>query len=91
MSEDANSYNSQIKIQVALILSLVSYGNKKVLCSWSQDCTAFGFLCVIFYVYPEDHYFRVEAEKRFPNLKMFVERIKETYWPDWDDLLEKNQ
>ncbi len=39
------------------------------------DCSAFGFLSVLFYNYPEDHYFRVEAEKRFPNLKMFAERV----------------
>ena len=53
------------------------------------DCSTFGFLAVLFYNYPEDHYFRSEAEKRFPNLKMYAERMRETFWPDWDDILAK--
>jgi len=53
------------------------------------DCSAFGSLCVIFNALPKDHFFRSEAEKRFPNLKSYVERIKDTYWPDWDELLSQ--
>ena len=53
------------------------------------DSTVFGFLALFFYAFPEDYYFRVEAEKRFPNLKAYAERIKKTYWPDWDELLNK--
>jgi len=54
------------------------------------DSTVFGFLALFFYAFPEDYYFRVEAEKRFPNLKAYAERIKNTYWPDWDEILNKN-
>jgi hypothetical protein len=53
------------------------------------DCSAFSFLAVLFYHFPEDYYFRTEAESRFPNLKSYVERIKSTYWSDWDELLRK--
>jgi hypothetical protein len=53
------------------------------------DCTVFGFLAVFFYVFPHDYYFRREAEMRFPNLKAYADRIKKTYWPDWDELLAK--
>jgi hypothetical protein len=53
------------------------------------DCTVFGFLAVVFYVFPHDYYFRREAEVRFPNLKAYADRIKKTYWPDWDELLAK--
>jgi glutathione S-transferase len=53
------------------------------------DCTAFGFLAMLFLAFPEDYFFRKEAEKQFPNLKAYAERIKKTYWPDWDELLAK--
>ena len=55
------------------------------------DCSAFGFLAVLFYLYPEDFFFRKEAEEKFPNLKSYTERIKKTYWEDWDDLLSKEK
>jgi glutathione S-transferase len=53
------------------------------------DCTAFGFLVMFFYVFPPDYYFRKECERRFPNLRSYVERIKKTYWPDWEECLAK--
>ena len=53
------------------------------------DCSAFGFLVLIFYVFPPDYFFRKEAERRFPNLRSYVERIKKTYWPDWEEILPK--
>ena len=51
------------------------------------DCSAFGFLSVVFNAFPKEHFFRAEAERRFPNLKSYVERVKENYWPDWNDIL----
>lgn len=55
----------------------------------SLDCSVFGFLGVLFYNFPEDYFFRKETESRFPNFRPYVERIKTTYWPDWDELLSK--
>ena len=54
------------------------------------DCVAFGFLVLILYVFPPDYYFRKECERRFPNLRSYAERIKKTYWPDWEELLAKD-
>jgi glutathione S-transferase len=68
-------------------------GNKNFLMGSSPcalDCSAFGFLAVVFYNLPETHYFRTEAVKRFPNLKSYVDRIKAIYWEDWDEILSKD-
>ena len=67
-------------------------GNKSYIMGSSPcplDCTVFGFMAMFLYVFPEDYYFRREIERRFPNLKSYTERIKRTYWPDWDELLSK--
>ena len=53
------------------------------------DCTAFGFLVWVLCVFPPDYFFRKECERRFPNLRSYVERIKKTYWPDWEECLAK--
>ena len=54
------------------------------------DCVAFGFLCVVIYGFPEDDVHRVQIEEELPNLKAYTMRIKETYWPDWDDCQYKD-
>ena len=51
------------------------------------DCSAFGFLASLFYNFPDDYYFKKEAEEKFPNLKTYTERIKKIYWSDWDELI----
>lgn len=72
----------------------ICLGNKEFMMGSSPcpiDCSVFGFLAVLFYVYPEDFFFRKEAEEKFPNLKSFTDRIKNAYWEDWDDLLTKEK
>ena len=49
------------------------------------DCVLFGVITVILYGLPEDFYLRKAIEERFCNLKRHQERIKENYWPDWDE------
>ena len=53
------------------------------------DCSAFGFLAILFYVFPETYFIRKEVDEKYPNLKPYTDRIKLTFWPDWDELLTK--
>ena len=55
------------------------------------DCTIFGFLVCVFWGSPKDDVHRVYAEKELPNLKEYALRIKEKYWPDWDECIYKNE
>jgi glutathione S-transferase len=54
------------------------------------DCSAFGFLAIFFLLFPETYHLRVVAEERFPNLRSYVERVRDEFWPDWEDLLDKS-
>jgi glutathione S-transferase len=54
------------------------------------DCSAFGFLAIFYYIFPETYYLRKETETKFPNLKEYCDRMKAEFWPDWDELLDKN-
>jgi len=53
----------------------------------SFDATAFGMLAQLFYtpLSPELVKF---AETETPNLKAFVDRIKNEYWPEWDEITQ---
>ena len=51
------------------------------------DCVLFGFLSVILYLCPEDSVFRIVVEKRLGNLLQFTKRMKNNYYPDWDDVV----
>ena len=53
------------------------------------DCTVFGFLAIFFYSFPETYFIRKEVDEKFPNLKAYTNRIKDTFWADWDELLSK--
>ncbi len=52
------------------------------------DCSLFGMLCMVIYCVPEDNFMKVEVENH-PNLVQFTERMKEQYWPDWDECMDK--
>jgi len=52
------------------------------------DCTAFGFLAVGLFNFPEDHPMR-KVIQQHSNLVAYVHRMKEQYWPDWDQLIGK--
>ncbi len=54
------------------------------------DCSAFGFLAVFYYIFPETYYLRKETEEKYPNLKAYTQRMRDTFWPDWDELLAKD-
>ncbi|KAK5980518.1 hypothetical protein GCK32_007728 [Trichostrongylus colubriformis] len=51
------------------------------------DCTMFAHLTQFLYtplVTPE---IKTHMEQQTPNLVAFVNRMKETYWPDWDEAI----
>jgi glutathione S-transferase len=67
-------------------------GNKPYMMGASPtplDCTAFGFLVVGLYNFPEDHFLR-KVIQDLPNLVAYVRRMKEQYWPDWDQVIAKH-
>ena len=51
------------------------------------DCTVFGFLSGrVFGPTGTSEIFQVfKAEKRFENLIKHTERMREKYWPDWEE------
>lgn len=54
------------------------------------DCSTFGFIVCLLCGVKEDDPLKSFAEKDLPNLKEYAERIKEKYWPDWEDCLYKD-
>lgn len=48
------------------------------------DATVFGTLALILYI-PFDTPTKQFMETKCPNLKAFAERIKNKYWPDWEN------
>ena len=53
------------------------------------DCTVFGFLAIFFNSFPETYFIQKEVDEKFPNLRVYTNRIKDTFWTDWDELLSK--
>ena len=50
------------------------------------DCTVFGFLCHLLYLPgPEPLLGNVDKEEKYQNLVRYTERMKERYWPDWEN------
>lgn len=51
------------------------------------DCTIFGHLVQFLYL-PLDIPQKAYINKNCPNLASFVDRMRETFWPDWQELCE---
>lgn len=65
-------------------------GNKKFLLGHlpcDDDAAVFGLLAQGLYSSPGAPFHVMFA--KCPNLVDYVERMKRTYWPDWDNLLSK--
>ncbi|XP_066979162.1 failed axon connections homolog [Macrobrachium rosenbergii] len=58
------------------------------------DCSLFGWLVQIKYNYPGSRYGtllkQVMVLYDYPNLGAYVTRMKELFWPDWDDCLSQH-
>jgi len=52
-----------------------------------DDCAIFGFLVSAIYGTPGSHYEALVRDT--PNLMAYVERMKERFWPDWDQVMAK--
>ena len=52
------------------------------------DCSVFGMLVQALYNVPDDNFMKQAIEKDFKNLVDYVDRIKEKYWSDWEDIIE---
>jgi glutathione S-transferase len=51
------------------------------------DCTLFGHLVQFLYV-PLDFPQKAFLRKECPNLVEYVDRMKRTFWPDWDEMCD---
>ena len=49
------------------------------------DCSVFGMLCQFVYM-QEDDVCKGMVQDKFPKLYAYVERIKDSLWPDWNDI-----
>ena len=49
------------------------------------DCVLFGFMVMFLYVTPSDNVYVKKIMKDHQNLVQFVDRMKEKFWPDWED------
>ncbi|XP_050691501.1 failed axon connections homolog [Eriocheir sinensis] len=54
------------------------------------DCTVFGILCQVMYCSHGSPYLRM-LESDFPNLRAYVLRVRDKFWPDWNACLDPPQ
>jgi len=54
----------------------------------TADCSAFSHLAQILEI-PLNHPFKRYVEEQCPNLVPFYKRIKESLWPDWEQLCQQ--
>jgi len=54
------------------------------------DCVLFGFIVMFLYAAPKDNVYVQSILKNHQNLVKFVDRMKEKYWPDWEDCCYKD-
>eukprot|EP00095_Tigriopus_kingsejongensis_P003082 maker-scaffold664_size116482-snap-gene-0.19 protein:Tk03082 transcript:maker-scaffold664_size116482-snap-gene-0.19-mRNA-1 annotation:"hypothetical protein CGI_10007879" len=55
------------------------------------DCVVFGMICMCYYTAPADCPYYKAVVSDYPNLKDHCERLKELYWPDWEECLWRSQ
>ena len=53
------------------------------------DCSVFGLMCMLLYTSGEDNIYVQKIEQEWPNLKTHTERMRDRFYPDWDELLAK--
>ena len=70
---------------------LAILGDKKYLMGdtpCDEDSCLFGSLCWVMYNIPEKNFYNGELRK-LPNLVAYVERMRDEFWKDWDDVKYK--
>jgi glutathione S-transferase len=70
----------------------VIFGNNKFLLGDEpcvEDCVAFGFAAQMFWGFPATSPYAIAAKEKYPNIEAYCNRMKERYFPDWDQLLKK--
>ena len=55
------------------------------------DCTLFGFITMCLHCSEIDQVYKLECEKRFKNLVRHSERMRERFWPDWEEMRYKEE
>ncbi|XP_053400984.1 failed axon connections homolog isoform X2 [Mercenaria mercenaria] len=53
------------------------------------DCAVFGQVSQVKYHVPETVKARKYLEEALPNLNAYMDRMKETFWPDWEECTTK--
>ena len=57
--------------------------------NFQVDCTMFGFLSLMVCIGGFEGVFKKELQGDSNNIKPYVERMREKYWQDWDDLCKE--
>jgi hypothetical protein len=55
----------------------------------TEDCSLFGFISSMLYNCPDDNFYKIEVKKNYKNLIAHNLRMREMYWPDWDEMKYK--
>ena len=53
----------------------------------SIDCTLFGHLAQFLYI-PLDFPQKAHMREKCPNLVAYVDRVRERFWPDWEEMCD---
>ncbi|XP_035701015.1 failed axon connections isoform X1 [Folsomia candida] len=56
-----------------------------------EDCTLFGFCGQLFWGFPASSPYSKFAKEEYPNLYAYANRMKDRYFPDWDQLIAKEK
>jgi glutathione S-transferase len=69
-------------------------GNKKYILGdkpCEEDSALFGQLSWMLYCMREDNFFKFETRQKFPNIVDYVERTRQEYWKDWEQMKYKEE
>ena len=53
------------------------------------DCVVFGMVSMVLHCHPKNSIFHLKITNEHPNLVDFAERMKQNFWPDWENCLDK--
>jgi len=54
-----------------------------------EDCAFFGFAAQMFWGFPATSPYIKAAKEKYPNIEAYCIRMRDRYFPDWDELLKK--
>jgi glutathione S-transferase len=90
-----HSEEEVMKIAIDDIKSFSNYLGDKAYLMGSKptevDCSLFAQMAQIIYATPDGNQLKKAIEEDYRNIMEFVLRVKEKYWPDWEECLHKDE